>query len=211
MVLGAAASADAGYNGLNPADIVLSNADDDLFNTVVVTTTADGAAANDGDTSSLAALWQNKGSDGQISLREAFIAANNTANAVGGADHISFNISAPLVGGAHTIALLSELPALTGAVVIDGSTEPDFAGTPVVELDGSAAGVGGPGRDARGRLRRQHGARPRDQPLRRKRRAHRRGQRRQHRGRQPHRHRCEWHTRARQTAARAFPWPAPTT
>ena len=45
--------------------------------TITVDTTSDNL---DGDTSSIAALYANKGADGAISLREAITAANNTAN-----------------------------------------------------------------------------------------------------------------------------------
>ena len=143
--LGVATSADPAYSGLDPADRVFSNVDNDTVNTVVVTTTAD---VQDGDTSSLAALWADPGADGQVSLREAILAANNTPNAPAGADRIVFNIAEALVAGLHTINLLSALPALSQAVVIDGSTEPDFGGpgsTPVVILSGLGAGPGAVG------------------------------------------------------------------
>ncbi|MFN0162036.1 MAG: DUF4347 domain-containing protein, partial [Burkholderiales bacterium] len=64
-------------------------------NTLAVVTT--GSNAMDGDTSSIAALNANKGTDGFISLREAITAANNTA----GADTIRFNIAG---AGVQTIA-----------------------------------------------------------------------------------------------------------
>lgn len=100
---------------------------------LVVDTTSDVA---DGTTTSISALLANRGADGRISLREAILAANNTAN-VGGADRIFFNISG---SGPHTITLTSALPAITGAVDIDATSEPDYAGTPVVELNGTSAG-----------------------------------------------------------------------
>jgi trimeric autotransporter adhesin len=139
VVLGAASSADAAYGGLNPADVAASNTDNDTRNTMVVTTAAD---TTDGDTSSLYALLANRGADGQISLREAITAANNTANGSGGADRILFDIAAPLAGGAHTISVTSVLPWLTDTVLIDGTSEPDHAGTPVVQLDGALGGLG---------------------------------------------------------------------
>lgn len=58
---------------------------------------------SDGDTKNIAALLQDKGPDKEISLREAIIAANNTA----GSDEIGFDVSG-------TINLNSELPALSG-------------------------------------------------------------------------------------------------
>jgi trimeric autotransporter adhesin len=134
VVLAPAVSADPAYNGINPADVSMTNADDDTFNTVVVTTDADTA---DGDTSSLYALMQNRGADGQVSLREAIIAANNTANGSGGADRIHFGIAGT---GVHTINVAAALPSITGAVVIDASTDDSFAANgsrPAVVLDGN--------------------------------------------------------------------------
>ena len=64
------------------------------------------------------------------SLREAIVAANGQA----GADVIAFDIAGP---GPHTIRPSSALPTVTDPVVIDGTTEPDFAGAPVVEVDAS--------------------------------------------------------------------------
>lgn len=78
------------------------------------------------------------GADGEISLREAIVAANSTA----GLDTITFNISG---AGPHTISLAAALPEITQAIVIDGWSEPDFAGTPVIQLDGSAAPAGADG------------------------------------------------------------------
>ena len=68
------------------------------------------------------------------SFREAI----NAANANFGADNIAFNISG---AGPHTIQPLFALPTITDPVVIDGTTEPDFAGTPIIELDGTNAGI----------------------------------------------------------------------
>jgi CSLREA domain-containing protein len=67
------------------------------------------------------------------SFREAL----NAANANPGIDMIGFSIPG---AGPHTIRPASALPTITDPVVIDGTTEPDFAGTPIVELDGSSAG-----------------------------------------------------------------------
>lgn len=68
------------------------------------------------------------------SLREAITAANTTA----GPTLIEFDIAG---AGPHTISPLSELPGVVDSVTIDGTTEPDFAGTPVIELDGINAGM----------------------------------------------------------------------
>jgi hypothetical protein len=103
--------------------------------TVTVTSTTDVA---DGDTSSIANLMATPGADGVISLREAITAANNT----GGGDIIAFNIPGL---GPHTISPMSALPDITDPVAIDGTTEPDFVFNPVIELDGTNAGVGADG------------------------------------------------------------------
>ncbi|MEZ5729475.1 MAG: cadherin domain-containing protein [Burkholderiaceae bacterium] len=138
LITGAATSADPVYNGLDPSDPVLTNLDDDVVNTVVVTTTADTV---DGDTASIANLYSNMGADGRISLREALLAANGTANAGGNPDHIEFDIPDALVGGRHTISVSSALPSILDAVVIDGTSEPDYGGLPVVVVSGALAGA----------------------------------------------------------------------
>ena len=96
---------------------------------VVVTTTSD---ASDGNTSSIAALNADNGIDGGISLREAILACNNTRNGPS-PDEIHFN----LTGGApYTIAPTWALPPITDPVVMDGTTQTEFAGQPIIELAG---------------------------------------------------------------------------
>src|SRR2546430_2551126 len=63
---------------------------------------------------------------GPGSLRQAIDDANQNS----GADTIVFNIPG---GGVHTIAPLTPLPMITDPVVIDGTTQPGFAGTPIIE------------------------------------------------------------------------------
>ena len=137
IVTAPALSSDGNYNGSNAADVAATNIDNDTFNTIYVDTTSD---VVDGVTFSLAALEANRGADGRISLREAILAANNTVNGIGNADKIYFSIADPLVAGAHTIQLLSALPTISDTIIIDGRTDPDFAGTPIIELDGTSAG-----------------------------------------------------------------------
>lgn len=79
---------------------------------LVVTTTADGGVG---------------------SLRGAITYANGNP----GHDVISFNISG---AGVRTIVPLSPLPTVAADVVIDGTTQPGFSGTPIIELDGESAG-----------------------------------------------------------------------
>ncbi|MCA9064798.1 MAG: cadherin domain-containing protein, partial [Planctomycetaceae bacterium] len=125
-----------------------------LIMPVIVDTTSD---VSDGDTSSIAALYADKGADGRISLREAITATNNTANSGGNPDEISFQISASDAGYVDptpgspgsgdeywTIALSSALPVITDGVVIDGTTQTGWvAGSflPII-VDGNGNGGG---------------------------------------------------------------------
>jgi CSLREA domain-containing protein len=70
----------------------------------------------------------------ECTLREAI----NAANATPGTDTIAFNIPST---GPHTIQPTSALPTITDPVIIDGTTQPGFAGAPIIELDGSLAGA----------------------------------------------------------------------
>ena len=77
----------------------------------------------------------NTGDSGPGSFRQAIIDSNN---AVGATNTIDFDISGTGVG---TIVSLSPLPAITNPVRIDGTSQPGYAGTPLIELSGSQAGV----------------------------------------------------------------------
>jgi len=69
---------------------------------------------------------------GAGSLRQAMISAN--ANGVG-ADTIVFNTP---VLGVHTINLLTPLPTIATQMTIDGTTQPGYSSTPIIELDGNS-------------------------------------------------------------------------
>lgn len=71
---------------------------------------------------------------GPGSLRQAVI----DANASPGPDTIQFSIQS----GPQTISPASPLPTIDRPLTIDGTTQPGFAGTPIIELDGSMAGPG---------------------------------------------------------------------
>jgi len=71
---------------------------------------------------------------GANSLRQAILNSNGTP----GPNTISFNIPG---SGAHTIQPLSALPTITKSVTIDGTTQPGYAGSPLIQLDGSLAGT----------------------------------------------------------------------
>jgi titin len=68
---------------------------------------------------------------GTGTLRQAIV----DANANPGADAIQFAIGS----GVQTIAPSLALPVITGPVSIDGTTQPGYAGTPIIELNGSSA------------------------------------------------------------------------
>lgn len=75
----------------------------------------------------------NANNNGPGSLRDAI----NNANATTGADTITFNIPGL---GVKVISLVESLPEITEQVVIDASTQPGYAGTPLIELDGALVG-----------------------------------------------------------------------
>jgi len=72
---------------------------------------------------------------GPGSLRQAIL----DANASSGLGIIEFNIPG---SSGLTISLNSALPAIAGKITIDGTTQPGFAGTPIIELNGTSAGAG---------------------------------------------------------------------
>lgn len=97
----------------------------------VVTTTSD---LSDGDTSSLEALSLAPGDDGEVSLREAILAANLTPNELD-PDRIEFAIPG---SGVHTISVASSgLPDIVDAVDIDGYSQ--SPGNRTIEIDGALA------------------------------------------------------------------------
>ena len=71
---------------------------------------------------------------GPGSLRQAILDSNASAGTL---DTIEFDIPG---AGVHTIVPASGLPTITDPVVIHGSTQPGFAGAPLIELDGTNAG-----------------------------------------------------------------------
>ena len=66
----------------------------------------------------------------------------DAANLVTGTDTITFNLP-----GSTTISVESPLPAITDDVLIDGTTQFGYSGTPLVRLDGFTAGLGARGLD----------------------------------------------------------------
>ena len=82
---------------------------------------------------------QSLADSGPGTLRQAI----STANTNTGLDTITFNI----VGAPppFTILLFQTLPAITDPVVIDGTTQPGFAGRPIIEVRASGQIGAGPG------------------------------------------------------------------
>jgi titin len=80
----------------------------------------------------------NASDSGAGSLRQALLDSNATP----GLNSVRFNIPG---AGVHTIQLLAPLPFITDPVVLDGATQPGYAGSPLINLFGSAAGAGANG------------------------------------------------------------------
>ncbi len=83
----------------------------------------------------------NTADSGFGSLREAI----DCANATPGLDTVTFAIPG---AGPYTIQPLGNLPTITDEIIINGRSQPSFAGTPVIEIDGSLAGTGTAGTGA---------------------------------------------------------------
>ncbi len=121
----------------------------DVSSSVVVTTTADQDDSGLGSAYTIEQLNAvNGGSDGKISLREAIIAANNSA----GIDTISFGIAntdtnftgTAGVDGRWVIQLATALPTITEGIVLDATTQTTFASNSNAgTIGGGAAGVDG--------------------------------------------------------------------
>gem|GEM_PF-441485 len=74
----------------------------------------------------------NTNDSGAGSLRQAILDSNATA----GVQTITFSIPG---AGVHTVQPTSPLPVITAPVVIDGTTQSGYSGTPLVEIDGTNA------------------------------------------------------------------------
>src|SRR5262249_53568909 len=66
---------------------------------------------------------------GPGTLRQALL----DANAAPGENLVTFSLAG---GGGHKIHLLSALPDITSPVILDGWSQPGFAGLPLIELEG---------------------------------------------------------------------------
>jgi len=99
---------------------------------------AAGALTRAGPASAATLVVKNTNNAGPNSLRAAVMAAN----ADPASDRIRFAI--PGTGG-HVITLTTPLPTITQPVVIDGRSQPGFAGSPLIQIDngtGDTSAVG---------------------------------------------------------------------
>lgn len=106
---------------------VLSSSGQAQALSLTVNSTGDGSDLNPGD-----GVCDSGG--GSCTLR----AAIEEANASVAPDQITFSIPG---AGVHVITPTSELPAIQNPASIAASTQPGFAGKPVVQLDGATAGA----------------------------------------------------------------------
>lgn len=110
--------------------------------TVTVSTVSD---VKDGDTSSIEALKnEDRGPDGEISLREAIEAANNSE----GFDLIDFDIVTgcdPTSSVCTITPTGAGLPRIREAVEIDGTSQSGWTGTPLIRIDGTGVEDTAPG------------------------------------------------------------------
>ncbi len=121
----------------------------DVSNFLVVTTATDNNDSGIATGASYDIEWlnANKGADGSVSLREAIVAANNTA----GTDTVNFGITGT---GVKTINLASALPAITDTIVINGYSQTGSSVNTLatgnnavlnIVLNGAGAGAGANG------------------------------------------------------------------
>jgi CSLREA domain-containing protein len=130
IIVNPASSTDVAYNGFNPADVAVTNRDNDLL---VVNVTGDAVDANTADGLCQTATL------GECSLR----AAIEQANATVGANTINFGIPGTIT---HTITLASALPQIIGATIIDATTDDSWAANgnaPAIVLDGNDIAASG--------------------------------------------------------------------
>ena len=80
----------------------------------------------------------NTNASGAGSLQQAILDANATS----GLDTITFQIPGT---GVRTISPTNALPSITDPVVMDGATQPGYAGTPIIEINGTNAGAASDG------------------------------------------------------------------
>ena len=156
-------TASDGNGGFDIQDLTITVID--VISTLTVTTTTDNNDSGiiDGDvTHTTEWLNAHKGTDGEVSLREAIIAANNTT----GTDTVTFGLSTTdaryfhyaddgvasqvtlgnavhspglvdadfLTKGWYSFDITTALPDITDSIIIDGTTQGEFVDSPIIEL-----------------------------------------------------------------------------
>ncbi len=102
----------------------------------VVNSTDDGSDANTGD-----GLCDASGTNIDGATKCTLRAALQQANASGGQKTINFNIPITelgYTGSAWQVSLTSTLPPVTGSVRIDGTTQPGYVSSPLINIDGAS-------------------------------------------------------------------------
>jgi hypothetical protein len=87
------------------------------------------------------ALVTNTADTGAGTLREAITDADGETN---DPTWIVFNIptsDSGFSGGVWTISPTSALPGISAQVVLDGTTQPGYGGKPIIDVDGTSAGL----------------------------------------------------------------------
>jgi len=117
------------------------------FETAVVGPFVVNSTGNAGDNNNGDGICDTGGTNSQSATECTLRAAMQEANNYAGADIINFNIPTTELGYSaaplsYTISPSSLLPNITDPVTIDGSTQPDFPGTPIIVVDGVSAGAG---------------------------------------------------------------------
>ena len=97
-----------------------------------------GGTGNDVVISAAALAVTNTSDSGAGSLRQAIL----YSNAGSGSDEIDFGIPG---SGVQTISPLSALPIITESVTVDGTSQPGYSGSPLIQIDGASSGGSGYG------------------------------------------------------------------
>ncbi len=132
----------SGRSGGDPAAVYPTGPDGGAVNRPALGAGIDRGPARDSLPSTPVSAVTNTNDSGPGSLRQAVLDANATT----GADAIAFDIGGY---GTKTISLTSALPQITDPLTVDGTTQPGYAGKPLVVLSGAGAGTGADGLDVR--------------------------------------------------------------
>ncbi len=110
---------------------------------VTATATSESTAANPNDTSQFATATGlsdafsvvNTADSGVGSLRQAITDANQNPG--------TYTISFDIPSGPFKISLATSLPQIKNPVLLDGTSQPHYAGTPIIQIDGQTHSIAG--------------------------------------------------------------------